>query len=87
MDATGGINLKKEFGEQALTIFLSPPSIEVLENRLISRGTETPDSLKKRVIKARSEILKSQNYDVSIINLDLDETKSKVLKLVKDYLP
>ena len=87
MDATGGINLKKEFGERALTIFLSPPSIEVLKNRLISRGTETPDSLKKRVIKARSEILKSQNYDVSIINQDLDETKSKVLKLVKDYLP
>lgn len=86
MDAEGGINLKKEFGTKALTIFLSPPSIKVLENRLISRGTETKESILKRIHKAESEIKKANHYDIVTINQNLEETKAIILNHVENFI-
>jgi len=86
MDADGGINLKKEFGAEALTIFLSPPSIKVLEDRLISRGTETKESILKRIHKAESEIKKSEHYDIVAVNKHLEETQAYILNHVENFI-
>jgi guanylate kinase len=86
MDADGGINLKKEFGAEALTIFLSPPSIKVLEDRLISRGTETKESILKRIHKAESEIKKSEHYDIVAVNRHLEETQAYILNHVENFI-
>lgn len=71
VDVMGGINLKKIFGEDALSIFIMPPSVEELRRRLIGRGTDAPETIEKRVAKAEFELSKSDQFDRVVVNDDL----------------
>jgi guanylate kinase len=86
VDAKGGINLKKIFGTQSIAIFIMPPSVEELENRLIKRGTEEQEKIRMRVNKAREEIELANQFDSVIINYHLDKAKEEALKMVSSFL-
>ena len=86
VDVLGGINIKKHFGEQALTIFIAPPSMEELKNRLEKRGTETFESLQKRLDKCEVEIAQKDAFDIVIVNDDLDNARQEVMKKVRAFL-
>ncbi|HHT23048.1 MAG TPA: guanylate kinase [Bacteroidales bacterium] len=86
VDVLGGINLKKEFGQNALAIFVSPPSIEVLRERLINRATDTPEMVEKRVGKAEYEMSFALQFDRILVNDDLEKAKRKAEKIVREFL-
>ncbi|WP_107037178.1 guanylate kinase [Brumimicrobium mesophilum] len=86
VDVYGGINLKKYFGDSALSFFIQPPSIEVLEERLRNRQTETEDKIKTRMEKAGEELSKSVHFDEVVINNDLELTINEVEELIKEYI-
>ncbi|HET6225213.1 MAG TPA: guanylate kinase [Bacteroidia bacterium] len=86
MDVVGGINLKKQFGDQALAVFVMPPSIEHLEERLKSRETETPESIARRIGKAEVELLTSHQFDTVILNDSLEHAFAEAEKAVKAFL-
>ena len=86
VDVVGGINLKQLFGPKALSIFIQPPSLRALEERLIKRGTETPESLLKRLNKAGEELEKSRHFDAIVVNDDLDIAKAETEQLVREFL-
>ena len=86
VDVVGGINIKKHFGEQALAVFVTPPSIDELKNRLQGRGTETTESLQKRLGKAEAEIAQQDAFDIVIVNDDLDTACQEIIKKVNDFL-
>jgi len=86
VDVMGGINLKKKFGTSALSVFVMPPSIDVLKQRLISRGTETPESLNKRVGKAAKEMTYSNQFDRIIVNENLEKSYTEAEQLVNVFL-
>ena len=72
VDVMGGIRLKSIFGEQALSIFIMPPSIEELRRRLEGRGTDSPETIEKRVAKAGFELTKAPMFDRIVTNDDLE---------------
>ncbi len=88
VDAIGGINLKKIFGENALSIFIKPPSLFVLEQRLKNRRTETSEQIKMRLDKANEELSHSDKFDYVLLNDNLEkacyEIKSVVTRFIKD---
>lgn len=86
LDVRGGINLKRTFGRQAYAVFVMPPSIEILELRLKQRQTETPESLGKRIMKAKEEILVADQFDKILINENLDKACADAEKLVSEFL-
>lgn len=86
MDVVGGINLKKQFGDRALSIFVMPPSIAHLEARLRSRETETPESIARRIGKAETELKTANQFDVIILNDELDKAIAEAEKTVNDFL-
>lgn len=86
LDVQGGLNLKRQFGRQSFAIFIMPPSIEVLELRLRQRQTETPESLAKRVSKAKEEILVADQFDKIVVNETLDKACADAEKLVSEFL-
>lgn len=86
VDVVGGINIKKYFGEQALAVFVAPPSIKELKNRLEERGTETAESLQKRLGKVVEEMAQQDAFDIVIVNDDLDNARQEVMKKVTDFL-
>lgn len=86
VDVAGGVNIKKQYPDQALSIFVMPPSIEELERRLKQRGTETAQSLEKRVGKAQHEIAFASQFDTILINDDLNEAIEKAARLIHDFL-
>ena len=86
VDVKGGVNLKKKFGENALSIFVMPPSIEVLKQRLEARCTETPETLNKRVSKATEEMTFSNQFDKILINDNLDQSFKDAEELVKSFI-
>ncbi len=86
VDVKGGINLKKIFGDSALSIFIMPPSVEELRARLIKRGTDTSDQINMRVEKAFSEILLADSFDRVIINDDLDRARREIGSAVKAFI-
>ncbi|MDK2908782.1 MAG: guanylate kinase [Bacteroidales bacterium] len=86
VDVVGGSNLKRIFGEKALAIFIQPPSIEILRQRLEKRGTETPESIEKRLAKAAFELGFAKNFDKIIINDQLDTAVEQAVELVKSFL-
>lgn len=85
VDVVGGLNIKKQFGDNALAVFVKPPSIEELENRLRNRSTESEESLKKRVGKAAEEMEYANEFDVVLINDDLETAKTEAENLVTDF--
>ncbi len=86
VDVEGGLSLTKHFGEKALAIFIKPPSMEALETRLRSRGTEDEEKIQKRLAKAEKELEYSKWFDYIITNDDLDTAQQEVLTLVKSFL-
>jgi guanylate kinase len=86
VDVKGGINLKKIFGEKALSIFVKPPSIDILQQRLERRCTETPESLKKRVDKAADEMTFANQFDSILINDNLDNSYKEAENLVRTFI-
>jgi guanylate kinase len=86
VDVKGGLALKKYFGEQALAIFVKVPSMEVLASRLNDRGTETPESLSRRVYKAKFEMTFEPQFDVTILNDDFERSSAETVSLVSEFL-
>lgn len=85
VDVLGGLNLKKEFGEQALAIFLRPPSVDILLERLTKRSTEVEHELTERINKAQYELSFENQYDVVVVNDKLEETFERCENLVSDF--
>jgi guanylate kinase len=86
VDVKGGLALKKYFGEQALAIFVKVPSLEVLESRLNDRGTESEESLSRRIYKAKFEMTFEPQFDVTVLNDDFARSSSDTVVLVKEFL-
>lgn len=86
IDVIGGINLKKIYPKNSLSIFIMPPSIGELENRLRDRKTESEEKLRQRVEKAARELRMSSEFDCIILNDRLKESKIDILKTVRDFL-
>jgi len=85
VDVKGGINLKKYFGNKALAVFVKVPSIEVLKERLKERGTETEESLSRRIFKAKFEMSFQDKFDVVLVNEDLDKSLQEAQQLYEDF--
>lgn len=86
VDVQGAMNIKKQFGEQALAIFIKPPNIETLKKRLEKRETETPASIERRIKKAASELNFIDQFDECILNDNLEQAKSKAYHIVNLFL-
>lgn len=86
VDVVGGCNIKKHYGDRALSIFIQPPHIEELRKRLINRATDTLEVIEHRVAKAEYELSFIPQFDVAIINDDLEQAKAETLKVVKSFL-
>jgi guanylate kinase len=86
VDVEGGINLKKHFGDKALAIFVMPPSLEALRERLNSRDTETKESIAHRLDKAKDEMSYADKFDISLLNDNLHEAINTADSLVRDFL-
>jgi guanylate kinase len=86
VDVIGGLNLKKYFGEDALSIFIQPPSVETLEYRLRNRGTESEESLRKRIGKSMQELGYSDRFDRTVVNDALDRSSNEAIRIVEEFL-
>ncbi|NEN23882.1 guanylate kinase [Cryomorpha ignava] len=86
VDVVGGVNLKRYFGDKALAIFVQPPSIEVLEDRLRKRSTETEETLLARLSKAEHEMTFSKHFDKILINDNLDKACADACEMVKEFI-
>ncbi len=86
VDVIGGLNLKKQFGNQALAVFLKPPSIEILMDRLTKRSTEVEHMLKERIAKAQHELSFEDKYDIVLVNDVLENTLQEAEQLVNQFL-
>ena len=86
VDVVGGVNLKKIFGEKALSIFIAPPSIDELERRLISRATDDLETIKTRVAKAKHAMSYAEEFDEIVINDDLETSKKEIERLVEKFI-
>lgn len=86
IDVKGGLNVKEQYPEETLAVFVQPPSIEALEKRLRSRGTETEEKIQQRLDKSAGELVFSQDFDVILVNDDLTTAKREVVRLVKQFI-
>lgn len=86
VDVLGGCNIKKFYGDRALSIFVQPPSIEALRERLIGRNTERPEVIEERIQRAEYELTFAEKYDRIVVNDDLEQAKAEVLAIVKAFL-
>ena len=85
IDVKGGINIKKMYGLQAMSMFIQPPSVPELRRRLESRGSDTPDQIQIRLDKAEYEMSFAPQFDHIIVNDDLDKAKAEALTLITDF--
>ena len=86
IDVLGGLNLKKEYGEKALAIFVKPPSLQILEERLRSRGSDDEESLQKRIGKAEYELSFAPEFDLILVNDSLEKALADAEKIVQEFL-
>lgn len=86
VDVKGGINIKKFYGEQAMSLFIQPPSVEELRRRLVGRGTDTPEAIENRLAKAEYEMTFASQFDHIVVNDRLDEAKTETLRLVEEFI-
>ena len=86
VDVVGGVNIKKLYGNNALAIFVMPPSIEVLKNRLQSRGTDNESDIKSRIDKAEYELTFADKFDKVIINDNLEKAQIETVDAVKEFI-
>ena len=85
VDVKGGINIKKYYGDEALSLFIQPPSVEELRRRLEGRKTDTPEAIEERLAKAEYEMTFAPQFDKIIVNDDLETAKQETLKIVKAF--
>lgn len=86
IDIKGGINVKKHFGERALSLFIQPPGVEELGRRLVGRGTDTAEQIEIRLAKAEYEMSFASEFDKIIVNDDLEAAKAETLKTISEFL-
>ncbi len=86
VDVMGGIRLKEIFGEDAMSIFVMPPSIEELQRRLEGRGTDAPEVIAKRIAKASFELTKAPEFDKQVVNDNLEVAVAEVTEIVKNFI-
>ena len=86
VDVKGGVNLKKYFGDQALSVFIQAPSVEVLRDRLVKRGTDSAEDIEKRVAKAAEEMTYAPQFDRVLINDDLATALAEADEMVDTFL-
>ena len=85
VDCVGGLAIKKIYGDRALAIFVMPPSVDELRNRLERRGTDTPEVIQNRLNKAKHEMSFAPQFDAVIMNDDFDKAKRDTVKLIKEF--
>ena len=86
VDVKGGVNIKKHYGDDALSLFIQPPSVAELRKRLEHRGTDTPEAIEQRLAKAEYELTFAPQFDHVIVNDDLEKAKQETLRIVSDFL-
>jgi guanylate kinase len=86
IDVEGGLRLKRKYEDDALAIFVQPPSLEVLKERLTGRGTDSEEKLQERFIKAEKELLYADKFDIVLKNYDLDIACKEAEKIIGDFL-
>ena len=86
IDVQGGLNVKKIYGDRALTLFIQPPSIERLRERLERRGTDAPEVIERRLAKAETELSFAPKYDAIVVNDDLEEACQAAARAIEDFL-
>ena len=87
IDVQGGVNLKRIFGEQALSVFIQAPSVEVLRERLVGRGTDTEEAIERRVAKAASEMeFAAGKFDYVLVNDNLEIAFAEAEKVIGEFL-
>lgn len=86
VDVKGGVNLKKYFGDKALSVFIQAPSMEELRKRLVARGTDSAEAIAKRVAKASEEMTYADKFDYILVNDDLQKAYAEAEKVVNDFL-
>ena len=87
IDVQGGVNLKRIFGEQALSVFIQAPSVDILRERLVGRGTDTAEAIDRRVAKAASEMeFATGKFDYVLVNNDLAAAKAEAERVITGFL-
>ncbi len=86
VDVHGGVNLKKYFGDRALSLFIQPPSIDELRRRLEGRGTDTPEVIEQRLARADYELTFADRFDRVLVNDDLETAKAEAYDIVSGFL-
>jgi len=86
VDVVGGLNIKKFYGDEALAVFVQPPSVEELRQRLKARSTETTEKIAMRIAKAEHELSFASQFDVVIVNDDLEKAFTEAEKVLSEFL-
>ena len=86
VDVKGGVNIKKYYGDEALSLFIQPPSVEELRRRLEGRGTDTPEAIEQRLAKAEYELTFANQFDKIVVNDDLEIAKQNTLQIIEQFL-
>lgn len=86
VDVKGGVNIKKHYGSRALSVFIQPPSVEELRNRLVGRATDAPEVIEQRLNRAEYELSFADKFDRIVINDDLEKAKVDVYNVIKQFL-
>ena len=86
VDVVGGCNIKKYYGDRALSVFIQPPSVEELRNRLVGRATDAPEVIESRIAKAEFELGFAEKFDVVVINDELEKAKADALEVIQNFL-
>lgn len=86
VDVLGGQNIKKHYGQRALSLFIQPPSIEALRQRLEGRGTDSPEVINDRIARAEFELSFAEKFDHVVVNDDLQQAQAEALKLIQNFL-
>ena len=86
VDVKGGINIKRHYGDEALSLFIQPPSVEELRRRLVGRATDAPEAIEERLAKAEYEMTFAPQFDRILVNDDLDVAKAEALQVVKSFV-
>lgn len=86
VDVVGGLNIKKEFGDRALALFIAPPSVDELHKRLVGRGTDTPEMIEKRIGKAEYEMTFAPRFDTIVVNDNLEVAKAEAERSIREFL-
>ena len=86
VDVKGGVNIKKHYGDEAMSIFIQPPSVAELRRRLEGRGTDAPEVIDQRIARAEYEISQAVNFDQRVVNDQLAQAEADTLQLIKEFI-